>query len=96
MKKNEKILKLITESAPEVQIIKEAYDPTKPRTMKFKGIFLVSEKKNGNNRIYPYTELAPEVDRFRTEMIDTNRALCELEHHSSCEIDLVHLQEYCH
>ena len=87
MKKNEKILKLITESAPEVQIIKEAYDPTKPRTMKFKGIFLVSEKKNGNNRIYPYTELAPEVDRFRTEMIDTNRALCELEHPSSCEID---------
>lgn len=87
MKKQQKILKMITESNPEIEFLKEDFDPSKPRTMKFKGIFLVSEKKNGNNRIYPYEELAPEVDRFRTEMIDTNRALMELEHPSSCEID---------
>ena len=84
---NNRILKMITESAPEVQILKEAYDPAKPRTIKFKGIFLVSEKKNGNNRIYPYEELSREVERFKTEMIETNRALMELEHPSSCEID---------
>ena len=66
---NNRILKMITESAPEVQILKEAYDPAKPRTIKFKGIFLVSEKKNGNNRIYPYEELSREVERFKTEMI---------------------------
>lgn len=46
-----------------------------------------SEKKNGNNRIYPYRELKREVDKFRTEMIETNRALMELEHPSSSEID---------
>jgi hypothetical protein len=85
--KTKKILKMLTESTPEVELITEAYDPSKPRTMKFRGIFLVSNKKNGNNRIYPYEELKAEVDRFRTEMIDTNRALMELEHPSSSEID---------
>jgi len=55
--------------------------------LKFRGIFLVSDRKNGNNRIYPYEELKGEVDRFRTEMIDTNRALMELEHPESSEID---------
>ena len=73
--KNNKYLKLITENKSPVKIITEAYDPTKPRTIKFKGIFLVSEKKNGNGRIYPYEELKREVDRFRTEMIETDRAL---------------------
>lgn len=85
--KNNKILQMITESTPEVELIKEAFDPTKPQTMKFRGIFLVSEKKNGNNRIYPYEELKKEVDRFRSEMIVTDRALMELEHPESAEID---------
>ena len=85
--KNNKVYNLLAESINDVEIIKEAYDPNVPRTLKFKGIFLVSEKKNGNNRIYPYEELAREVDRFRTEMIETNRALMELEHPSSSEID---------
>lgn len=87
MARRSKILNLITESRSDVEILREHYDPSKPRTMKFRGIFLVSEKKNGNNRIYPYRELKREVDRFRTEMIETNRALMELEHPSTCEID---------
>ena len=87
MMKNQKIYKLLAESASEVELLKEDIDPSQPRTLKFRGLFLVSEKKNGNNRIYPYEELAREVDRFREEMINTNRALCELEHPSSSEID---------
>lgn len=87
MEKQQKILKMITESNPEIELIKEDFDPSKPRTIKFKGIFLVSEKTNGNNRIYPYNELKREVDRFRMEMINTNRALMELEHSDTCEID---------
>jgi len=55
--------------------------------MKFAGIFLVSERKNGNERLYPHDLLKREVDRFRTEMIDTNRALMELEHSSESEIN---------
>ena len=82
----EKIFKLITEAKEPVEMIKETYDPSKPRTMKFKGIFLVSERKNGNDRVYPHDLLKREVDRLRTEMIDTNRALMELEHNSDSEI----------
>lgn len=85
--KSSKIFQLITEAQSDVEIVKEAYDPSKPRTMKFRGIFLVSDKKNGNNRIYPYEELRREVDRFTVDMIDTNRALMELEHPSTSEID---------
>lgn len=82
-----KVLRMITESSPEIELIKEDYDPSKPRTMKFRGIFMVSEKRNGNKRIYPYSELKPEVDRFIEEMVKTDRAIMELEHPESCEID---------
>lgn len=87
MSKQHKILKMITESSDNIEMITEDFDPSKPKTLKFRGIFLVSEKKNGNSRIYPYEILKSEVDRFRTEMIDTDRALMELEHSSTPEID---------
>lgn len=87
MKNTSKTFRLITEAKSEVEIVKEDFDPTKPLTMKFRGIFLVSDRKNGNNRIYPYAELKREVDKFREEMINTNRALMELEHPESSEID---------
>lgn len=82
-----KELRLITENARPVELVKEAFDPGKPKTLKFKGIFLQSEKRNGNNRIYPYKELKPEVDRFIEEMVNTNRALAELEHPERADIN---------
>ena len=82
-----KELKLITENAAPVELVKEAFDPGKPKTLKFKGIFLQSEKRNGNNRIYPYDEMKPEVDRFIEEMVKTDRALAELEHPERCDIN---------
>ena len=87
MSKATKVFKMITESTSDIEMIKEAVDPNLPQTMKFRGVFMVSERRNGNGRIYPYEELKKEVDRFRVEMIDTDRALMELEHPSSCEID---------
>ena len=87
MSKATKVFKMITESTSDIEMIKEAVDPNLPQTMKFRGVFMVSEQRNGNGRIYPYEELKKEVDRFRVEMIDTDRALMELEHPSSCEID---------
>ena len=82
-----KELRLITENAAPVELVKEAFDPGKPKTLKFKGIFLQSEKRNGNNRIYPYKELKPEVDRFIEEMVNTDRALSELEHPERADIN---------
>ena len=87
MKNTSKTFRLITEAKSEVEIVKEDFDLSKPLTMKFRGVFLISNRKNGNNRVYPYAELKREVDKFREEMIDTNRALMELEHPESSEID---------
>lgn len=84
---NNKILRMITESSPDIEMITEDFDPTKPRIMKFRGIFMVSEKRNGNKRIYPYEELKLEADRFVEEMVKTDRGIMELEHPSSSEID---------
>jgi hypothetical protein len=39
----QRILKMLTESHQNLEVLNEAYDPTKPRTLKFKGVFLVSE-----------------------------------------------------
>lgn len=82
-----KTLKLITEKVNDIQLLTEDATSDKPRTLKFRGIFLQSEKRNGNNRIYPYKELKPEVDRFVEEMVNTNRALQELEHPERCDIN---------
>lgn len=82
-----KELKLITEAASETEIIKESYDPSKPRTIKMRGVYIVSNVRNGNNRIYEYDVIKPQVDKFIEEKIKTNSALEELEHPSEAIIN---------
>lgn len=82
----DKIFKLITEAKESVQLITEDTDPSKPQTFKYSGIFLRGSAENGNGRRYPADLLRREVDRFREEMINTSRALSELEHPESSEI----------
>lgn len=82
-----KTLRLITEAANEVEMDKQKYDPSKPLTMKFKGLGAVSSRRNANGRIYPYELLKKEMERYDKEMVQTARSLCELEHSSSAEID---------
>lgn len=87
-----KKLKLIVDSAASnfegFQFLTENInDKSKPKTYILKGIYAQSNIKNGNKRIYPYEVLKPEIDRFRTEMIETRRALGELEHPSYAEIN---------
>ena len=55
----DKKVKLITEAIQETEIIKEAYDQSKPRTIKMRGVYMVSDVRNGNNRIYKYDDLKP-------------------------------------
>ena len=82
-----KTLKLIAESANEVEMLKQEHAPSKPFTMKLRGLGACSEKKNANGRVYPYELLKAEIERFDREMVQTGRALGELEHSSSAEID---------
>lgn len=51
------------------------------------GIFLQSEVKNKNGRVYPKPVLIKEVDRYVKEKINTKSALGELTHPKSFEID---------
>ena len=81
-----KTLKLIAESAHEVEMVKQDNDPSKPFTMKFKGLCACAERKNANGRTYPYELLKREIEKFDKEMVQTGRALGELEHSSSPDI----------
>lgn len=50
------------------------------KKIKLVGPYIVADKNNNNKRKYIYEELKPEVDRFIKEMVESNRALGELEH----------------
>jgi len=81
-----KKLKLITESNLEgFKVVTEAASEGKPQTIKMTGVYMASDVKNGNNRIYRYEDLKPTVDKFIEEKIDTRTALEELEH-SECQL----------
>lgn len=84
---NTKTLRLITESANEVEIDKNDPSSDKPFMMTYRGIFAESERRNANGRIYPYELLKAEIERFDKEMIKTSRALAELEHSSEATIN---------
>lgn len=81
-----KTFKLIAESANEIEMVKQEHDPSKPMTMKFRGLGAVSSRKNANGRTYPYELLKREIEKFDRDMVKTGRALGELEHSSSAEI----------
>jgi len=55
---------------------------------KISGIFLQSELKNRNGRVYPKNIMAEEVNRYIKEMVNTKRALGELTHPASPSINL--------
>lgn len=75
-------MKLITDTLDygNVRLVTESTNTGIPQAYYIEGIYAQSEKRNGNGRIYRYKDLKREIDRFRTEMIDTGRALQECEH----------------
>lgn len=53
---------------------------TGAKKIKLVGPYIVADKNNNNKRKYIYEDLKPEVERFIKEMVNSNRALGELEH----------------
>lgn len=89
-------LRLIVEKpAPEEQFeyILEEKDRNSPATLYIKGPYMMAESVNRNNRIYPIEEMTREVDRYSTEMIKTARAMGELNHPTTADVDL---ERACH
>lgn len=53
---------------------------TKEKEYFIEGIFLQSEVKNRNNRIYPFQVMKREADKYISEKINAHRGMGELEH----------------
>ena len=63
-------------------------DGTKPKQYFIEGIFMQSEKKNKNGRVYPLDVLEKEVKRYNKEYIQQKRAFGELGHPDGPTVNL--------
>ena len=79
-------MKLITETIEDVQVITEGKGDSKK--LYIEGVFLQSELKNRNGRMYPFQVLQKEVNRYNEEYIKTSRALGELGHPDGPTVNL--------
>ena len=79
-------MKLITEQIEDVQILTEEKDGKK--LLYIEGVFLQSELKNRNGRMYPFEVLNREVERYTEEYVKPKRALGELGHPDGPTINL--------
>jgi len=82
-------VKLIKEHTEEVRLIVEANDSKEGSKDYFiEGVFLQSDLKNRNGRMYPKPILEKEVQRYNDQYIAKNRAYGELGHPDSPTINL--------
>ena len=80
-------MKLITENIDNVEYLTE--DNGKGgKNYKIRGVFLQSEIKNRNGRIYPKETLAKEVGRYNREFVEQKRAFGELGHPDGPTVNL--------
>ena len=80
-------MKLIKENVEEVKLIVEE-KLGKGKEYFLEGVFLQSNLKNRNGRVYPKEIMAKEVNRYNEEYINKNRAFGELGHPDSPSINL--------
>ena len=79
-------MKLITEEISNAEYIVEQKNGKKNYSIK--GIFMQSDVKNRNGRIYPKEILQKEVVRYNREFIEKNRAFGELGHPDGPTVNL--------
>lgn len=79
-------MKLITEQIEDVQVITEGTGDDKK--LYIEGVFLQSELRNRNGRVYPFQVLEREVGRYNEEYVKTKRALGELGHPDGPTVNL--------
>lgn len=58
-----------------------------------KGPYMMAEGVNRNKRIYPLQEMVTEVKRYQEAMVNTGRAMGELNHPTTADVDL---ERACH
>jgi hypothetical protein len=79
-------MKLIREEAESVKILTEEKNGKK--TLYIEGNFMMGDKPNRNNRIYPMKTLRNAVTVYNENYVKQNRSVGELNHNSTPSIDL--------
>ena len=79
-------MRLIKELTEEIQYIQEEKDGKK--TLYIEGVFLQSNLKNRNGRVYPKEIMQREVNRYVNESVNTKRAYGELGHPEGPTVNL--------
>ncbi len=80
-------MKLITELNESIKYVTETKESGK-KTMYIEGVFLQSEIKNRNGRVYPKQVLEREVNRYNEQFVSKGRAFGELGHPDGPQINL--------
>ncbi len=75
------------------EIIEEETNKDSPSNLFIKGPYMMAEGVNKNKRLYPLHELEREVARYNEEMVKPGRAMGELNHPSTADVDL---ERACH
>jgi len=75
------------------QYVFEEANRNAPSTLYIKGPYMVANAVNKNRRMYPREELQREVQRYTEEMIVPGRAMGELNHPATADVDL---ERACH
>ena len=70
------------------EYIVEEKNANEPRNFYIKGPYMMAEGANRNKRIYSLNEMRDEVVRYTNEMIKTERAMGELNHPTTADVDL--------
>ncbi len=79
-------MKLITENIEDISVLVEETNGKKH--LYIEGIFLQSEIKNRNGRVYPFNVLNKEVERYNEQYVKSGRALGELGHPDGPTVNL--------
>lgn len=77
----------------EFEYIEEEVDRNSPSNLYIKGPYMMAEGVNRNNRLYPREELERETQRYIEEMVKPGRAMGELNHPTTADVDL---ERACH
>jgi len=81
-------MKLITEMTEDIQLLAEVNEKTGEKDYFIEGIFMQSNQKNRNGRVYPESVLMNEVKRYNKEYVEKNRAMGELNHPQGPTVNL--------
>jgi len=84
---------LTTELHGELDFLVEEINKNEPQKYYFTGPYMLAGERNQNGRIYQLDEMTKEVGRYTDEMIKTRRAIGEMNHPQSTEVNPVNA---CH